>query len=157
MDNTNIKSNEETIQTEVNYIFTSIDDFRERASENDYKEMEKYILEQKNRQGAFPSKQYKFSYSAASNELRKKGYLPITRKSKELKENITMTTENKENREHKTITISGGKNRVYKTRSYPFDQDVLERFDRMAEYYEDFSKKALLSEILDQGLKYFGF
>ena len=57
----------------------------------------------------------------------------------------------------KTLVITGGKNRIYKTRSYPFDENVLKRFDAMAAYYEDCSKKALLSEILSEGLKIFGF
>lgn len=153
MNNIDIKSDIENIQAEINHTFKSIEDFRANATEDDYKKLENYILSQKNKQESFPNEYYKFSYSAASKELREKGYLPVKRKV--TKDNSTMITTEISNR--KTITITGGKNRVYKTRSYPFDEEVLKRFDAMAEYYEDCSKKALLSEILSQGLKDFGF
>lgn len=153
MNNIDIKNDIENIQAEINHTFKSIEDFRANATEDDYKKLENYILSQKNKQESFPNEYYKFSYSAASKELREKGYLPVKRKV--TKDNNTMITTEISNR--KTITITGGKNRVYKTRSYPFDEEVLKRFDAMAEYYEDCSKKALLSEILSQGLKDFGF
>lgn len=153
MNNIDIKNDIENIQSEINHTFKSIEDFRANATEDDYKKLENYILSQKNKQESFPNEYYKFSYSAASKELREKGYLPVRRKV--TKDNSTMITTEISNR--KTITITGGKNRVYKTRSYPFDEEVLKRFDAMAEYYEDCSKKALLSEILSQGLKDFGF
>ena len=153
MNNIDIKNDIENIQSEINHTFKSIEDFRANATEDDYKKLENYILSQKNKQESFPNEYYKFSYSTASKELREKGYLPVKRKV--TKDNSTMITTEISNR--KTITITGGKNRVYKTRSYPFDEEVLKRFDAMAEYYEDCSKKALLSEILSQGLKDFGF
>lgn len=156
MDSIDININAENTDTETNYTFKSIDDFRARATEEDYKKLEEYILSQKNKQDAFPNKFYDFSYSSASKELREKGYLPIKRKS--TKDNDIMDTKAETNQiTHKTLTITGGKNRTYKTRSYPFDEDVLRRFDIMAAYYEDCSKKALLSEILSEGLKIFGF
>ena len=156
MDNIDTNINAENTDIETNYIFKSIDDFRARATEKDYKKLEEYILSQKNKQDAFPNKFYDFSYSSASKELREKGYLPIKRKS--TKDNDVMDIKAENNQmPRKTLVITGGKNRIYKTRSYPFDEDVLKRFDVMAAYYEDCSKKALLSEILSEGLKIFGF
>lgn len=163
MDNIETNINAENTDAETNHTFKSIEDFRKNATETDYKKLEEYILAQKNKQSAFPYGPYQFSYSSASKELREKGYLPIKRKA--IKDNNTMNTTantNKSDENHnqntsKTLTIIGGKNRVYKTRSYPIDEEVLARFDNMAAYYEDCSKKALLSEILNQGLKYYGF
>lgn len=156
MDNIDTNINAENTDIETNYIFKSIDDFRARATEKDYKKLEEYILSQKNKQDAFPNKFYDFSYSSASKELREKGYLPIKRKS--TKDNDVMDIKAENNQmPRKTLVITGGKNRIYKTRSYPFDENVLKRFDAMAAYYEDCSKKALLSEILSEGLKIFGF
>ena len=156
MNNIETNINAENTDAETNYIFKSIDDFRARATEEDYKKLEEYILSQKNKQDAFPNKFYDFSYSSASKELREKGYLPIKRKS--TKDNDVMDIKAENNQmPRKTLVITGGKNRIYKTRSYPFDENVLKRFDAMAAYYEDCSKKALLSEILSEGLKIFGF
>ena len=156
MDNIDTNINAENTDIETNYIFKSIDDFRARATEKDYKKLEEYILSQKNKQDAFPNKFYDFSYSSASKELREKGYLPIKRKS--TKDNDVMDIKAENNQmPRKTLVITDGKNRIYKTRSYPFDENVLKRFDAMAAYYEDCSKKALLSEILSEGLKIFGF
>ena len=118
MNNIDIKNDIENIQSEINHTFKSIEDFRANATEDDYKKLENYILSQKNKQESFPNEYYKFSYSAASKELREKGYLPVKRKV--TKDNSTMITTEISNR--KTITITGGKNRVYKTRSYPFDE-----------------------------------
>ena len=59
--------------------FESIEDFRGRATEDDYKSLENYIKKQPNRQKAFPNKDYSFSYSAAAAELRAHGYLMETR------------------------------------------------------------------------------
>lgn len=161
MNNIDININTENTQTETNYTFESIDAFRENATESDYKKMEEYILSKKNKQDAFPNQYYNFSYSAAAKELREKGYLPLKIKRRSTKDDIMDATDKEENNQiplpHKTLVITGGKNRTYKTRSYPFDEEVLKRFDRMAEYYEDCSKKALLSEILNEGLKSFGF
>lgn len=158
MDNIDINIDMENIQTKTNYTYKSIDDFRAKATEEDYKKLEEYILSKKNKQDSFPNEFYDFSYSAAAKELRERGYLPLKIKRKSMKDNDIMDTKEEHNQiPHKTLTITGGKNRTYKTRSYPFDEDVLKRFDAMAAYYEDCSKKALLSEILSQGLKDFGF
>lgn len=118
--------------------FYSIKDFRDRAKDQDYQELENFILAQPKRTEAFPCEQYAFSYTAAAQELRKKGYLGgIQEDHTELK--ITISKEESINR------------------TFCINKSILERFDKMANDNWLYNKKVIFNQILSEALDRYGY
>lgn len=120
--------------------FKSIQDFRERATEKDLIDLEKFILKQPKKADAFPNDKYNFSYTSASSYIREKGYLG---------------GKTKENTDE--FIIKGLKKTEFTSRSFTIQKDILERINRLSEDNWQYSKKAIINKLLDDGLKKYGY
>ncbi|MDY4968679.1 MAG: hypothetical protein SO101_00225 [Lachnospiraceae bacterium] len=123
--------------------YDSIQDFREKATEKDLKDLENYIKEQPKRTEAFPNEIYNFSYSSAANCLKERGYLGG--KKQEL------------NTDPPEFIIRGGEKKEFTTRSFAVQQDILNRIDKLAENNWQYSKKAIINKLLDDALNKYGY
>lgn len=135
--------------------FESIEDFRGRATEDDYKSLENYIKKQPNRQKAFPNKDYSFSYSAAAAELRAHGYLMETR---------TKTTASAEPDEEDDIIIrhptdnDERKKDTWNSHTFCIKDTTFARFQALVADNDDlYTKKLLIDAVIRRGLKDYGY
>lgn len=126
----------------MNYKYNSIQEFRENATEEDMQELERYILSQPKRTGCIPNETYNFSYSSAAEFLKKKGYLGGKKET---------------NMETDEFIIRGGEKKEFITRSLSIQKDVLERIDKLAADNWQYSKKAIISKLLDDALSKYGY
>ena len=129
---------------EFTMSFSSIQDFRSRATENDLKELEDFINAQPKKADAFPNETYSFSYSSAANELRKHGYLGGERgqaPADEIPEFI----------------IRPGEKKGYTSRSFSVQADILARIDKLAGDNWQYSRKAVINKLLDEALAKYGY
>ena len=121
--------------------FTSIQDFRSRATDADMQELEAYILAQPKKADAFPTDIYNFSYTSASTYLRSKGYLGGTQAP-----------------ELPAFVISRpGERGDFTNRSFSIQSDILARFDKLADDNWQYSKKAIINKLLDDALSKYGY
>ena len=123
--------------------FTSIQDFRSRATDADMQELEAYILAQPKKADAFPTDAYNFSYTSASTYLRSKGYLGGTRSASDDIPDF--------------IISRPGERGEFVNRSFSVQSDILARFDRLAEDHWQYSKKAIINRLLDDALSKYGY
>ena len=127
-------------------MFESIQDFRERATEEDYKTLEEFILQQSNRVAAFPNDNYKFSYSAASKLLRKQGFLGGQKKTPEP--------------EHEEFMIRPGqleRHQAFVDRSFSLPKELLGRLDTLCNDNWQYTKKAIIARLIDEALSKYGY
>ena len=123
--------------------FVSIQDFRARATEDDMKELETYINKQTKKSEAFPNDTYNFSYTSTASELRKHGYLGGEREAAK--------------EETPEFIIHGGERKEYTSRSFAIQTDILTRIDKLAEDNWQYSKKAIVNQLLDDALNKYGY
>ena len=124
--------------------FSSIQDFRSRASEEDMKELEAFITAQPKKAEAFPNETYNFSYSSASTYLRKQGYLGGEREQASADE-------------IPEFIIRSGEKKEFTSRSFSVQKDILARIDKLADDNWQYSKKAIINKLLDDALKLYGY
>ena len=124
--------------------FASIKDFRERATEDDMKELESFIMAQPKKAEAFPNEKYNFSYSSGSTYLRRQGYLGGEREqaSGEIPE---------------FLLRSGGAKQEFATRSFSIQKDILARIDKLSDDNWRYSKKAIVNQLFDEALTKYGY
>ena len=125
--------------------FSSIQDFRSRATEDDMKELEAFINAQPKKSEAFPNEKYNFSYSSASQYLRSQGYLGGRNEA------AAQETETPE------FIIRSGERRDFVNRSFSVRTDILGRIDKLANDNWQYSKKAIINKLLDEALAKYGY
>lgn len=125
--------------------FTSIQDFRDRATEQDLSDLEDFINAQTQKTRAFPNELYGFSYSSAVKFLKENGRLGGMKK-KEPEENIVPE-----------FIIHGGQKKECTPRTLSIRTDILERIDRLADDNWQYTKKAIINELLDEALVLYGY
>ena len=125
-------------------MFQSIDAFRANATEEDMRELEAYILSQRNRAKAFPNENYAFSYSAAAAFLRKQGYLGGLQQEQS-------------SDEAPEFIIRAGEKTEFISRSFSVQADILARIDKLASDNWQYSKKAIVNKLLDEALAKYGY
>ena len=125
--------------------FSSIQDFRSRATEDDMKEQEAFINAQPKKSEAFPNETYNFSYSSASQYLRSQGYLGGRHEA------AAQETETPE------FIIRSGERRDFVNRSFSVRTDILGRIDKLANDNWQYSKKAIINKLLDEALAKYGY
>lgn len=125
--------------------FSSIQDFRSRATEDDMKKLEAFINAQPKKAEAFPNETYNFSYSSASQYLRDQGYLGGRREAA-AKESETPE-----------FIIRAGEKKEFTSRSFSVQTDILARIDKLAEDNWQYSKKAVINKLLDEALAKYGY
>ena len=125
--------------------FSSIQDFRSRATEDDMKELEAFINAQPKKSEAFPNEIYNFSYSSASQYLRSQGYLGGRHEA------AAQETETPE------FIIRSGERRDFVNRSFSVRTDILGRIDKLANDNWQYSKKAIINKLLDEALAKYGY
>lgn len=124
--------------------FKSIQDFRDRATEQDMRELEAFIQAQPKKATAFPNDTYGFSYSSAANYLRDKGYLGGREEKVEKEKNPE-------------FIIKGGEKKEFTSRSFSVQNDILTRLDKLSEENWQYSKKAIVNKLLDEALSKYGY
>lgn len=124
--------------------FSSIQDFRDRATDQDRVDLEAFILAQPKKVEAFPNDTYGFSYSSAANYLREKGYLGGKK-------------EKSEKEETPEFIIRGGERKEFVSRSFSMQKDILDRLDKLSQENWQYSKKAILNKLLDEALAKYGY
>lgn len=129
--------------------FKNIAEFRSRATDEDCKALENYVLSVNNRQDAFPSPdgRYNFSYTSAATELRRRGYLTEKTADDDAPKPFTVPD----------LVDKNGNEKIWKSRSVSLSTDVLERIAQLEAKHKQYTKKAILDAIIDQGLRDFGF
>ena len=125
--------------------FLSIQDFRSRATEDDMKELERFINAQPKKADAFPNETYGFSYSSASQCLRSHGYLGGRREAAAQETKIP------------EFIIRSGEKKEFTSRSFSVQTDILARIDRLADDNWQYSKKAIINKLLDEALAKYGY
>lgn len=124
--------------------FSSIQVFRDCATDQDMADLEAFILAQPKRAEAFPNSSYGFSYSSAANYLKEKGYLGGKK-------------EKTEQEETPEFIIRGGKKKEFVSRSFSVQKDILNRLDKLSEENWQYSKKAIVNKLLDEALAKYGY
>lgn len=125
--------------------FSSIQDFRDRATDQDMKDLEVFIGNQPKKAEAFPNETYNFSYSSASTYLRENGYLGGKRQKSEPTE------------EAPEFIIRGGEKKECTSRTFSVQKDILTRIDKLSDDNWQYSKKAIINKLLDDALKAYGY
>lgn len=126
--------------------FSSIQDFRSRATNEDMAALEAFIAMQQKKAEAFPNETYNFSYTSAATYLRSKGYLGDTRKQAPA---AKKTPE---------FSISNlGERGNFTNRSFSVRDTTLERFDKLCKDYWQYSKKAVFDKLFDEALRKYGY
>ena len=110
--------------------YKSIKDFRDKATEEDLQELERYILSQPKKNEAFPCEVYNFSYSSAAAYLREKGYLGGKKQEYSNPEFVIRKI---------------GDRKEFISRSFSVQKDILDRIDKLAEENWQYSKKAIIN------------
>lgn len=127
--------------------FRSIQDFRNRATKQDMKALEDYILSQRKKSEAFPNSTYGFSYSSASKYLRENGFL-----------SRLQTPEMKEEKPEFLIRgIDLKEDPEYVSRTFCVRKDLLDRYDQFCAANRQYPKKAIINKLLDEVLSRYGF
>lgn len=125
--------------------FSSIQDFRSRATEDDMKALEAFIIAQPKKAEAFPNETYGFSYSSASQYLRDQGYLGGRRETSPQEKEIP------------EFIIRSGEKKDFTNRSFSIQTDILARIDKLADDNWQYSKKAVINKLLDEALAKYGY
>lgn len=124
--------------------YKSIQDFRDKATEEDLQELERYILSQSKRNEAFPCETYNFSYSSAAGYLKERGYLGGKKQEYS-------------NTKPEFVIRKIGDRKEFISRSFSVQKDILDRIDKLAEENWQYSKKAIINTLLDDALNKYGY
>ena len=126
--------------------YSSIKDFRSRATEQDMETLEAFINAQPKKTEAFPNETYNFSYTSAASFLREQGYLGG--KTKQTRDAANAAPE---------FIIRPGEKKEFTNRSFSIQKDILDRLDRLANDNWQYSKKAVINKLLDEALSQYGY
>ena len=127
-------------------MFESIQDFRKFATEEDYKDLESYILKQSSRAKAFPCDDYHFSYSSAAKCLKEHGYL-----------GGQCTSQNKDKPKRPVVPTKPTNPSDCITRSFSVPKSILERLDRVCDDNWQYTRKTVFLVLLDAALQQYGY
>lgn len=116
-------------------VFVSTQDFREKATEKDYIQLDNYIKALKNKSEGFPCTIYKFSYSSAANLLKEQ-----SRKTEQIKEEFSISKD----------TLPPGE---YASRTITIKKGTLDKLDHFCEKYNFYSKQSIITVLLEEVLK----
>lgn len=142
----------DTTETEQEYTgrrFVSIEDFRSSASPQDVEDLYHTWITSKNKSKTFKhNPKYGFSATSARTEL-------IRRKKIKGNDEADTTSENSPELNRFIIDLSAKPD--FSSRTITAPNYIFKAFDNMAEKYWQLSKKALMANVLDAGLRSFGW
>ena len=127
-------------------VFFSADDFRNRATAQDIKDLGHYYETQHNKSQAFKDNAiYRFSATTAKKLLIVYGYFTATK------------TEIKPPTEAKPAFAILGDREPYIAKSLDLKKSVIERLDKMATTHWMYTRKAIINQLLEDALTHYGY
>lgn len=118
-------------------MFKNTQDFRARAQETDYTKLKAYIDSLPKKTEGFPCDEYGFSYSSAMNLIREK-------------EGGTTSG-------RRAFVIGRLPAEKFVSRSIALSSGISDRLNKISAEYWQYSKKAIINQLLDEALKNYGY
>lgn len=130
-------------------IYNSIQEFRDKATPEDKQALADYLNSSPKKSEALPNDTYKFSYTSASTYLRDEGYQvgrgTSAPKNEPVVEEFSITSHD--------IALS----KDFIQRTVMLQKGIVDRIDKLAADNWQYSKKAILTKLLDEALKKYGY
>lgn len=134
-----------------------INDFRKNASPEEWEELASYLKTARNRQKALPKEgKWDFSYSAIAPNLEKRGLLARKRK-----QTTTVTAPELAKptvTEPPVFTVKDIPDGIEKiSRSVQIRKDIYERLKTLESIKKQYTHAAILNQLLDDALAFYGY